>query len=89
MTNAIWICESCGWLSSDTCCQECPVGSPGYSVEQIKDQFRACKTIDEVNKKAKAFGEHVKALQATPDGTVMGLQIINLARYKRKVLSDV
>ncbi|MBY6055351.1 hypothetical protein [Leisingera daeponensis] len=55
-------------------------------IEAIKDAFRGCTSVPEVNACAKDHGEEVSALKADPATRVGAIQIENLAAYKRLVL---
>lgn len=88
MTNSIWICEDCGELSPDTCCQHCPVGTPGVDVATIKRHIGEAPTHADVNDAAKQYGPHWRILMQSQDrnARAMGIQIKNLGWYRRREL---
>lgn len=93
MTHAIFICEVCGGVFDQTC-PTCPDrgGGRGFTVGEIMDHLRACKTVADVNACATNFGSHVRALLAPGHGVegakTMAIQIKNLAKYRRWFIGE-
>lgn len=55
-------------------------------VEAIKDAFRGCTSVPEVNLCARDHAAEVADLQTAPETRVFAIHIKNLAAYKRLVL---
>ena len=56
--------------------------------DEIKDLFRACTTVEQVNALARSIGPEVAEMADHPSQAVFAVQIRNLAAYKRMILEE-
>jgi len=84
VSDNLFICESCGSILPDDC-PRCPDrgNGKGYTVRQIKDAIKRCRTHGDVSDCRKHFARHIVSLKRKRgDAAVMAIQIENLVQYQ-------
>ena len=60
--------------------------APRRRIEAIKNAFRGCTSVPEVNVCARDHADEVAALEKNPATVLYAIHIKHLAEYKRQVL---
>lgn len=87
MSFDLFVCEGCGGVFR-VMCEECPMGSKGATVQQIKDAILAAPTQGDISNARKHYGRHIATLRR--EGGVartMAKQIENLVPWCRDGLA--
>ncbi len=88
MSNNLFICESCGGVTPDTCLK-CPDRGhgTGVTVARIKDDLRSAPNAASLTATRQHYGRHIRTLEkAGGDALTMAIQIHNLVDQRRTEL---